>query len=485
MTEPERHAPPLTLIHALNALNDTTATDTGNVKLFVRRFGDIVRYVPETKTWLIWCGTHWEPDVLGAVYELTEQIAVMLRERAMELTDEGADSPRQVMLRHAMRTESGSARQRIVEMVRSHPQVAVKMGDIDPADDTITCPNGVVDVLTREIKAHTPDRLVTSCTSVAYDPEATSPLLDQYLETFMPDPDDQRLLFAVLGHALRGGNAGRKLPLFLGASTSGKSMLVGTVAKILRGYAVSISSSVFRGSLDDRPRPDLIRAVRARVAFAHEAAQTWDLHGDQIKRLTGSDVIPVRTLFKEQVEVQPTFTPIIIANEMPRIRGADNALKRRLIVVRFGRSLPDDQVDIEARRVFENDAQTRKALLARMVAGASDSLDVVNWPESAVNALAEAFDEVDHVALFLSWLQEQGHLQKVDDDTAVGRCAKAGDLHAWYVSWVRKHGDRADREAMMNMRAFGSALRSRGWESGVAMGVRWKGWALVTDAPWL
>lgn len=484
MTEPPRIPPPLVAADAANANNtQITMSDTGNVKMFLRRYGELVKFCAEFDSWYVWCGTHWEPDSQGRMYELTEQTVMDLRDHALALPDDGNPSPRQMMLSHATKTESEASRRRILTGSRSNPRVAIKPDDLDVPDDTVTCPNGTVDLNTGEMKPHNPVRLVTSCTAVPFDQDARSDLLDEYLTTFMPDPSDQRLLFAVLGRALRSGNDTRSLPLFLGASTSGKSQLVGSVARILRGYCTTINASVFRGNLDDRPRPDLMRAVRSRIAFAHEAAQTWDMHGDHVKKLTGMDSIPVRTLYKDIVEIRPTFTPIIVANEMPRVKGADEALKRRLVVVKFAHSIPSSLVDPNKRRRFEEDGPTQAALLARIILGARDSLELHNWSETAIAAQAEAFDEVDHVGSFLNWMLEQGFLAKAD---GAGRdYAKASDLHTFYTYWIKKHGDRADRDSMMNLKAFSKSLRGRGWETMMAAGTRWVGWSLTSSLPWL
>lgn len=482
MTEPERIVAPIEVVHAANAVNEIMATDTGNVKTFLQRFGDILKYAPELERWYIWCGTHWEPDVLGQVFELTEQVAQDIRDRALAIANEDA---RQRLLDHATRTESEAARRRIISMARSHPRVVINADDINEPDDAITCPNGVVDLNTGELKRHDSRRVATACTLVPYEPDATSPLLDEWCETFMPDPLDQRALFAILGHALRAENERRVLPLFLGLSTSGKSQLVGAIAHVLRGYTTTINASVFRGNLDDRPRPDLMRALRTRIAFAHEAAQTWDMHGDHVKKMTGMDTIPVRTLFKEIVEVRPAVTPVIVANVMPRIKGADEALRRRLVVIKFNRPLAPGAEDPAKRRIFLHDPATQRALLARIVGGARDAAGLVDRSDAFANALAEAFDEVDHVGEFLRWMEEQGHLSKPSDDAAASSLAKASDLHGWYVFWVKRHGDRSDRESLMNMRAFGRSLRGRGWESTNANGTRWMNYRLGAEAPWL
>lgn len=483
---------PIDEVFLANAGNDLNASDTGNTKIFVRLFRDILRYSPELDQWYIWSGTHWEPDVLGQVFELTERVVVQIRLNAMALPDEGPDGEgaRTAMLRHALKTESEGSRRKIVSMAESSPTLVIRLEDIDAFDDRITTPGGVINLLTGEITKPKPEDLSTSCTLVRYDPDRKSRELERYLDTFMPDPEDQLVLFGVLGTALRGGNATRMLPLLLGPTTSGKSQLMAAVDKILRGYCCSIPVSVFRGNLDDKPRPDLVKAMRKRIAYASEAAKSWELHSDQVKRLTGGDSIPFRNLYSQAIEAVPHFTPLIIANEMPRVKGADDAFRRRMIVIRFNQTISQGQEDSRIRERFVNDDDCLTALFTRMVDGARSPLFVhgIDWmtlPERYVNALADAFDEVDHVGSFLLWITEEGGLTKAPLDTPASGCAQASQLHAAYKYWIARHGDRSDRESALNLKDFGAALRTRGWESGRSSGIRWLGYELKFSSSWL
>jgi putative DNA primase/helicase len=490
---PPQVSRPIDEIHAANALSEITNSDTGNAKRFVRLFRDVVRYVPDLKQWYIWSGTHWEPDVADEVFELTERIVDEIRNDALAASDErenGHMSPRERLLQHASRTESETARRRITSTASSNPRIVLRIADMDAGNSLIACPNGTVDLDTGELISANPAHHNTACVRVPYDPLARSPDLDRYLATFMPDEEDQLVLWGVLGTALRGGNAARLLPMFLGPSTSGKSQLIAAIANLLRGYATSINVSVFRGNLDDRPRPDLVKAMYTRIAYATEAARSWELHADQVKRLTGGDIILYRNLYKEAVEAEPRFTPFIVANEMPRVKGADDAFRRRMLVVRFDRPLGVGREDTRVRERFVSDRTCLQSLFARMVEGARSpafvngvQLDLL--PDRFLLAKMDAFDEVDHVGSFLLWMAEQGHLAQAEVHDAVSRCAKASDLHTWYGYWIRKHGDRSDREGQLNLRDFGQALRTRGWESGTSAGVRWLGWRLTTEPGWM
>lgn len=497
MTQPPEIPPRPSVrdIIAWNRLDEVNNTDTGNAKRFARLFKDVVRYAPETGLWYVWNETHWEPDVMGQTFALTAAVIRDIREDALNAPDEpgegGGPSPRQRFLTHALRTESEGSRRKILSVAPEDPALTVRVDDLDVHPDTVACANGTVNLLTGELRASHPDDMATAVVRVSYEPGATSPELNRYLNTFIPEPEDQAVLFGLLGTALRGGNHCRMLPILLGGTTSGKSQLIAAIARMLGGYATSINVSVFRGNLDDKPRPDLVRAMFTRIAYATEASKVWELHADQVKRLTGGDAIPYRNLYAQAVEAVPRFTPLIVTNEMPRVKGADDAFKRRMIVFKFEHSLPSRDEDPAIKERFIRDERCLRAILARMVEGARSPLFVhgIKWdlmPIKYTSAVMDSFDELDHVSEFVKWMVEHGHLESASAvDLPLSHYVKASDLHAWYASWVKKHGDKLDRDSALSLRDLGTQLRTRGWESRAAMGTRWVGWRLTTEAPWL
>jgi hypothetical protein len=53
-----------------DAPSDDFRTDLGNMKLFVRRHGENIRYIYETQKWIVWDDNHWKVDEDGAVIRL-------------------------------------------------------------------------------------------------------------------------------------------------------------------------------------------------------------------------------------------------------------------------------------------------------------------------------------------------------------------------------------------------------------------------------
>lgn len=499
MTAPELPAPEEVTVPSADAILDaldasdeqaaTRTTDTADGERFARVVGPVARYAVDLRRWLLWDGVALVPDTeesLGAL-ALTRAVTRHIREvEALAAPDENPDggggpSPRERLLRHATATEDVPRRRRILQAAACVKALQVREDDLDVVGTDLVCRNGTVNLDTGELRPSRPADLNTRSCAVAYDPAARSDLLDEFLATFLPDELDQRFVFAVLGQALRAGNETRTFPLVVGGTTSGKSQLFAALHRLLGSYACAVGSSVFRGNLDDRPRPDLVHATYTRLAVASEASKGWALHGDQVKRLTGGDPLPYRNLYGQVVNVLPRFTPVLVTNEVPRITGADRALRRRIIVVRFDVSLPPDREDPEFKKRFVASDEVARALLARLVRGARDAVagELKKIPTRYVLATMDAHGELDHVDEFLAWLRDEGVLAEAGDDTPGRELAKASALHEHYVAWITKHGDKIDKQDALNLRALGEALRQRGWTTRMAAGTRWVGQRLV------
>lgn len=468
----------LNAILSVNALDEVLLTDRGNGRRLAVMYSHILRYVADRDEWIVRRGPHWEPDVGKLItFALTAGVIRSIREDALSVDEHDV---RDVILDFARKTEGEPARWRMISSAREHIELSLLEDALDAESHIVATPSAIVDLNTGKVRDATASDLCTMHTAVEYDPDAQSPELDRFLETFLPEPEEQATLWALLGTCLRGGNVARILPIIIGNTTCGKSQLVSALMRALGSYACSINVSVFRGNLDDKPRPDLVRAMKRRLAVATEASKAWELHADQVKRLTGGDAIPYRNLHEGVTEAVPRFTPLIVTNQMPRIKGADAALQRRLLVLRFTHSLAPGEEDITIKQRFINDEQCLRALFAHIVRGArSRKLRTgVSWNElspAVVENTLSAYAELNHVDEFLSWISERDVMHTVGSDTPVLSCAKASDLHGWYNLWVKKHGDAQDVADRLSLKDFNAALRERGWVSRISAGTRWIG----------
>lgn len=448
-------------------------TDRANaVELVQHHAGELLWTA--ARGWRYWTGTHWQLDQTHVVRQHLERLAVGLRLRAP-----ASENP-----------EALEARARRLEMMPgvngtlAYAEQLVSRGEeeLDQRPLRLACPNGTLDLETGRLREHDPADLLTRVAGVDFEEGATSPRLDEYLETFLPDPEHQEALFRLLGACLPGGNDARLLLLLIGGTTSGKSQLASGLERALGGHCGVGQASIFRGHLDDRPRPDLLDLLPCRLALLEEAGQAWELHGDRVKHLTGGGTVTARAMRSNDfVKREPAFTPCIVANELPRIRGADPATLRRMKVVPFSHSpaVEDPRKKVE----FLRDEGCLRALLAQVVAGHVRYLAVGlrDLPREFDLATMRAFDALDDVKDFIEQLVE-AELLKYDEATPNSHCVGLKELHAAYVKHVQQHGDQVQRRDRLGLHAFNQRLVSRGFVKVPSNGLRWAGWRLLDPA---
>jgi phage/plasmid-associated DNA primase len=262
------------------------------------------------------------------------------------------------------------------------------------------------------------------------------------------------------------------------------------LTRIFDDYVCPVNPSVFRGNLDEKPRPDLAAAMKKRIGFAVEASTNWQLHADAIKKITGGEELNFRGLYQSGVKCVPQFTPFIVSNVMPRISGADAAFRRRMVVFTLNRTMPTDMEDTSIKKRFLEDEECLSALLWRIVEGARSEMfaDGVRWnllPERTAQDTMDSFSQVNHVQEFLSWMRDEDILVYRDfeePDYVKGKTAPLADLYAWYREWVLKTGDEKDKKDLLSMREFNKILVSDGWiKDRCHSAWRWINWTLSRE----
>lgn len=451
-----------------------TPTDTGNAYRFARLVGDRVRYVPGEDTWLIWDGTRLKRDDVNEVTHLTLLACADIRAHVQVVPDD----QRRQWVAWADQSESAGHRSNMVRLAATLPEMVVKAEHLDVQPELLNVANGTLDLRPGgELRAALLADQLTHKTRATYDPELVwTDLLREYATTFMPDPVHWNYLMKVLGSCLVGRNDFRMWLVIHGVTTSGKGQLVETIAKLLGDYAVPVSTSVFRANQDDKPRPDLLRALSARFVYAEEGSQEWELHGDHVKRLTGGDPIVARGMHSNvMVERTPAFTPLIVCNSFPRVKDADSGVRRRLRALTFNRSVEGFEL-VDKRERFLNDEATATALLTQLVDGCRRAYTegLSDLPTEWADATMDAFDALNHVSEYVRHLRDEGLL--VDDDDAKHyQCWQAKELHQHYLLWLGMYASADDQRQRLGVRQLGDQLRAMGWTTAVSSGTRWVG----------
>lgn len=249
---------------------------------------------------------------------------------------------------------------------------------------------------------HARDLRMSKVMPVSYDPEAPRERFEAFLERVQPDRDMREFLKRWLGFSMTGLPM-QRLVFFYGGGANGKSVLVDLVAKILGGYAAtarieSLTGTNRRGGGD--ATPDLIPLMGARMVRTSEPDEGQRLQEGLIKELTGGEPIQVRALHSDFVEVRPIFKLTMSGNHKPEIRGTDDGIWRRVMLVPFDVQIPESERD---PALGEKLWEERSGVLNWLVEGLCDALEMGLAPPATVtDATREYREESDPIGQFLT-----------------------------------------------------------------------------------
>lgn len=250
---------------------------------------------------------------------------------------------------------------------------------------------------------HDRSHLVTKTVAANYDPDATAPGFMAFLERIMPAAEMRRFLQRWFGLCMTALTGEQKLVFLYGAGANGKSVLVDLMARILGDYGATakIESLIGRNRRSGGDAtPDLIPLVGARFVRASEPEEGERLQEAKIKELTGGEPMLARGLNADFFEFLPLFKLTISGNHKPDIRGTDDGIWRRLLLVPFDVQIPKAERDPDlVRKLYEE----RDGILNWLVEGLLDYLENgLDEPEAVMAATQEYRDESDPVGTMLA-----------------------------------------------------------------------------------
>jgi putative DNA primase/helicase len=286
---------------------------------------------------------------------------------------------------------------------------------------------------------------------VPYDPAAAAPRWQAFLERVLPDEELRLYLQRLAGYALTGSTAEQRLTFFLGAGANGKSTLVNVLLSIIGDdYAQQAPPTTFLERRPDGIPNDVARLRGARLVVVTETNEGRRLNESLVKAMTGGDRLVARFMRGEFFEFQPEFTPILVTNHLPNVRGTDHALWRRIDVVPFTVTIPEEEWDRELADALRTEEAT--GILAWAVAGcASWREHGLARPEAVIRATSGYRDEQDALAAFINESCVSGPRHHV----------AAGLLYARYATWAKDNGLEP-----ITQQSFGRKLTEKGFRTG-------------------
>lgn len=260
-------------------------------------------------------------------------------------------------------SESASRIARLAE--NAGPYLAVAPAELDADPWLINVANGTLRVDRNvdgylEFGPHDPADLITKIALAEYLPEAACPQFDAFLAEVQPKTEMRRFLMAWMGYSLTADTSEQKLCLFYGKGKNGKSVFVETCAFVAGDYSETVPIETFlnegRSRNAGQATPDLAILPGARMLRTSEPDRGAKLAESLIKLATGGEPVLARDLNRDYFKFYPAFKLTISGNYRPQIIGADDGIWRRVTLVPWTYTVPEEKRNKQLGRKLRAEA---------------------------------------------------------------------------------------------------------------------------------
>jgi putative DNA primase/helicase len=447
-------------------------TELGNAHRLISAHGDEVRYVPAWKTWLRWDGVRWMRD------HDSVRVAELATDVPRRMWDEVADASgvdtkvRNAAIGWARKSESSNAITATVRLARTMPGVAVSHDQLDAEPGLFNATNHTIDLVGRWEREHRPGDLLTKVAGAAWRKDADAPTWEAFLAEVLPDAEVRDYVQRAVGYCLSGDVSEQVMFLLIGEGANGKSTFISAIENVLGDYAGIAAKDLLVSQRHDPHPTSMADLFGVRLAVGVETEQTDTLAESKVKQLTGGDKIKARRMREDFWEYTPTHKLWLATNFLPRIRGRDHAMWRRLRVIPFSVTIPEDRRDgqLPAKLAAEADGILRWAIEGHHA-----------WRDRSLKPPAAVVEAVDEYKASQDWFAAFIEDAELELSKGMGQI-DTSVLVEKYRSWCRDDG-----RPHLSRQEFAQELQAHGCVAAKSNGKRvWKGiWSVAsTEGEW-
>lgn len=175
-----------------------------------------------------------------------------------------------------------------------------------------------------------------------FDPMATAPQFQQYLNRVLPDSDQQKILSEYMGYVFVRNKTLKleKALILFGEGANGKSVFFDIITALLGRENVSHftlnslteKNGYFRAQLSDKL-----------VNYASEISP--HMASDVFKQLVSGEPVEARQIYREPVTLEEYGRLIFNTNTLPRDTEQTEAFFRRFLILQFAVTIPEAERD--------------------------------------------------------------------------------------------------------------------------------------------
>ena len=436
------------LTNDLNILETFAQDDIGNGNRVVFWRGTDIRYDSERDKFFTWAGMKWVQARDGRVRNIVEDVhskivateADFYSNIAMPPSEKDKKAPKTYRELFVTWAKSQRFARKIgdtINILKGREAIWCTPDDFDLNPYHFNVANGVVDLRTGELLPHDREFMCSSISNeVNFDPTATAPHWERFLELVMPNREHRRYLQRLIGYTLIGEVRDQIFVVHIGSGGNGKGVVLDTVSFILGEYATTGQRESFvRKSNSNRIPADIASMEGKRIVVVDELNDNQKLDEALLKDITGGGIIKAEAKNVNPWEYTPKFTLHFRTNHMPDLP-SDKSIVRRFRPVKWGVEPTSEQWDSFSSPHHSTPfnfltKQEASGILNWILEGTKDYLSKgLQVPEDLqVDALA-MLQENDPFLIFMA-----ENLVKNE-----GASLDGAKLYSTFSDWYKKHG---------------------------------------------
>ncbi|UVT31250.1 DNA primase/polymerase [Gordonia phage OtterstedtS21] len=489
---------------------DYSMDDDGNAEFLYDLTGhDNLKYVKGVNKFILWNGKRWKQD--DELHSLTRIVYQKVKERqqtyANSLKDAVTEAASGLQEARNEQAKDGSvssatedyntAKKKYNEWLRwaqrsgnvlhiknaltayqsTSFESTIDSGDLDANRMLLGVKNGVLElredrVVFRQAKY---SDFVTLNTGIEYfeggiaeaarkggDLAESAIMWENYLNKVLPDLELREFVQRAFGAALGGPGKERLMYFLYGPSTTGKSTMIRLIEEALGDYSMPINLNIFKNA---KLNPALGEAMDRRVVVASEVSLETGMDEGIVKQITGND--PLSVEYKNSNHMKRGIfkaTVAIATNVPPRIKGADDALYRRLCVMPFNERLTSENPNFVDDFVRKNGlTMVFHWMVDGYQAYTKKGLHRGTWPERVKLATLEFGHGMSDIGEFLEATVVEVPFNGETVETRSSTALECKSVYKAYESWCTKQkipdGDR------LTLNGFGRQMKAQGYRS--------------------
>ncbi len=316
-------------------------SDVGNAERLLAIYGKNIRYSPIRLSWYIWSGKYWEVDHNGKIENLARKVVRKFQIEGDALPTEinGEKNKLKALIdRFILKSEADGKLKAMINQAKTFLSCLLKKTDQNVY--LINYRNGTLDLHTGLLREFDRNDYLTKMVDLEYDPKVQCPNWLEFInKIFLGDKELINYIQKSIGYSLTGDSNLQCFYILQGGGSNGKGTFIQTIERLLGSYYSTLSpeSLMERTGNNEGAREDLAKLEGTRFVCVNECEENKFFDENLLKRMSSgsNEKFTVRRMYESYFDLRPEFKMWMTTNELPRIKGTNKGIWRRVRKIPF------------------------------------------------------------------------------------------------------------------------------------------------------